>query len=124
VSRKQSPTLTDGELRLMDVLWKRGRATVAQIVEALSRERLAYNTVLTLMRILEQKGYVRHEKEGRAFVYVPVVDRTRARSRAVQHLLRRFFDGSPELLMVNMLEHDQVDVSELERLLQAAERTP
>jgi predicted transcriptional regulator len=107
----------------MDVLWSRGRATVAQIVEALSRERLAYNTVLTLMRILEQKGYVRHEKEGRAFVYVPVVDRTRARSRAVQHLLRRFFDGSPELLMVNMLEHDQVDVSELERLLQAAERT-
>jgi len=123
VSRKQSPTLTDGELRLMDVLWRQGRATVAQIVEALSRERLAYNTVLTLMRILEQKGYVRHEKEGRAFVYVPVVDRTRARSRAVQHLLRRFFDGSPELLMVNMLEHDQVDVSELERLLQAAERT-
>lgn len=123
MSRKQSPTLTDGELRLMDVLWSRGRATVAQIVEALSRERLAYNTVLTLMRILEQKGYVRHEKEGRAFVYVPVVDRTRARSRAVQHLLRRFFDGSPELLMVNMLEHDQVDVSELERLLQAAERT-
>ena len=123
MSRKQSPTLTDGELRLMDVLWRQGRATVAQIVEALSRERLAYNTVLTLMRILEQKGYVRHEKEGRAFVYVPVVDRTRARSRAVQHLLRRFFDGSPELLMVNMLEHDQVDVSELERLLQAAERT-
>ena len=122
MARKKSSTLTDGELRLMDALWARGRATVAQVVDALPGERLAYNTVLTLMRILEQKGYVRHEKAGRAFTYIPVVDRARARRGAVQHLLRRFFDGSPELLMLNILEHDEVDPAELDRLIRSIER--
>lgn len=119
MARKTSSTLTDGELRLMDLLWERERATVADLVSAMSEPRVAYNTVLTLMRILERKGYVRHEKEGRAFVYVPMVDRARASNRAVKHLLTRFFDDSPGLLMLNILEHDDVDSQELERLKRA-----
>ncbi len=122
MARKKSTTLTDGELRLMDVLWVMGRATVADVVKALPGERLAYNTVLTLMRILERKGYVQHEKEGRAFVYAPIVGRDRARRSAVKHLMKRFFGDSPELLMLTILEQDDVEPEELERLRNAIER--
>ena len=81
MARRKSPTLTEVELELMDVLWDRGEATVADIVEALPEERLAYSSVLTMMRILEQKGYVTHEKEGRAFIYRALIRKsTRARS--------------------------------------------
>ncbi len=101
----------------MDILWDRGRATVGEVVDAVPGGRpLAYNTVLTLLRIMEQKGYLRHEKKGRAFVYVPIVDRERARRHAVKHLLARFFQDSPGLLALNILEHERVDPEELVRL--------
>ena len=74
--RKTSPTLTEAELRLMNVLWKRGESTVAEVVKALpKRLSLAYSSVLTTLRILERKGFVSHKKQGRAFVYHPVVER-------------------------------------------------
>ena len=94
MARKKSLNLTEGEQRLMDVLWKAGSATVAEIAEALpSNPALAYNTVLTTMRILKDKGYVRHSKakEGRAFVYQPLVSRQQASRSAVRHLIGRFF---------------------------------
>jgi predicted transcriptional regulator len=117
VARKKSPTLTEAELRLMDILWGKGTATVSDVVEALpKRPALAYNTVLTTLRILEQKGYVRHEKEGRAFVYYPVVDRSQACRSAVKYLVARFFDNSPGLLLLNILEHERIDSAELKRL--------
>jgi predicted transcriptional regulator len=109
--------LTDGELRLMQVLWDRGRATVGEVVDGITgRRKPAYNTVLTIMRILERKGYVTHEKDGRAHVYVPLVDRTQARRGALSHLINRFFDDSPELLVLNLLEDGQVDAGELRRV--------
>jgi len=115
--RRRSPTLTDAELRLMDILWGRGPATVSDVVDALpTRQSLAYSTVLTTLRILEQKGYVRHEKHGRAFVYHPVVNRKQASQNAVQYILSRFFDNSPELLLLNVLENENIDPLELERL--------
>jgi len=115
--RRRSPTLTDAELRLMDILWGRGPATVSDVVDALPmRPSLAYSTVLTTLRILEQKGYVRHEKHGRAFVYHPVVNRKQASQNAVQYILSRFFDNSPELLLLNVLENENIDPLELERL--------
>ena len=115
--RRRSPTLTDAELRLMDILWGRGPATVSDVVDALPmRQSLAYSTVLTTLRILEQKGYVRHEKHGRAFVYHPVVNRKQASQNAVQYILSRFFDNSPELLLLNVLENENIDPLELERL--------
>lgn len=115
MARKKSRYLTDGELRLMDVLWDRGASTVSDVVEGLGED-LAYSTVLTTLRILENKGYVRHTKEGRAFVYRAVVARQKARERAITYLLRRFFENSPELLMLNLIENKKIDTDELKRL--------
>jgi predicted transcriptional regulator len=115
--RRKSNTLTEAELRLMDVLWKRGPSTVAEVAGALpDRPALAYSSVLTILRILEQKGYVRHSKEGRAFIYDPVVGREEARRSAVDHLVSRFFENSPELLVLNVLGSEQIGPEELRRL--------
>jgi predicted transcriptional regulator len=117
VGRKKSQTLTEAELPIMDVLWQRRSATVGDVADALVKEKpVAYNTVLTLMRILERKGYVRHTKDGRAFVYQPVVERGEASRSELRHLISRFFDDSPELLMLNLLREEQIDERELERL--------
>src|ERR1035438_6326066 len=93
----------------MQIIWQKGRATVAEVAEALPKDLdLAYNTVLTTLRILEAKGYLRHAKakDGRAFVYRPVVGRGEATRNAVRLLLQRFFGGSPEALVLNLLEDD------------------
>jgi len=117
VARKKSQTLTEAELPIMEVLWDKGVATVGEVAEGLSKDRaVAYNTVLTLMRILERKGYVQHTKDGRAFVYQPVVDRGEASRTAVRQLLNRFFNDSPELLVLNLLHDEAMDDQEIERL--------
>src|SRR5439155_21911115 len=106
--RPTSSTLTDGELKLMRVLWDRGEATVGDVVGALKEKpKPAYNTVLTLLRILERKGYVTHRKNGRAFVFLPTVDRSHARKSALATFVNRFFDGSLGLLVLNLLEDEQ-----------------
>lgn len=115
--RKRSATLTEAEQRLMEILWDQGRATVAQVREALPKKnRPAFNTVQTLLRILEQKGIVRHEAVGHAFVYSPLVERVDASRAAVKNLLMRFFDNSAALLTVRLLEDEQLSEQELERL--------
>jgi predicted transcriptional regulator len=122
LGRKRSATLTEAELKLMEVLWQRGAATVGEVVDALPRRKaVAYSTVLTTLRILEQKGYVRHTKEGRAFIYHPIVDRRQACHNAITHLVSRFFNNSPELLVLNMLEDGKIDSTELERLKKLTE---
>ncbi|HUJ94958.1 MAG TPA: BlaI/MecI/CopY family transcriptional regulator [Terriglobales bacterium] len=114
---KKSPTLTEAELRLMDVLWQKGPATVQEILAALPQQKpLAYNSVLTIVRILERKGYVRHEKQGRAFVYSPVVERQEATRSEIRRLVQRFFQNSHELLVLNILEEESFDAGELKRL--------
>jgi predicted transcriptional regulator len=119
LARKKSLSLTDAELRLMEVVWEKGSVTVSDVVEALPvRINLAYSTVLTTLRILEQKGYLKHSKEGRAFVYQALVGREQAREKAVTHLVRRFFEGSPELLMLNLVEGRKIGPEELRRLRQ------
>ena len=115
--RPKSSTLTDGELRLMRVLWDKGEASVGDVVSALKeRPKPAYNTVLTLLRILERKGYVRHRKDGRAFIFRPTVDRTLARRHALTSLVNRFFDGSPRLLLLNLLDERQLSPETLDEL--------
>jgi predicted transcriptional regulator len=119
LARKKSPNLTEAELRLMNVVWEKGSATVATVAEALrDKPDLAYNTVLTTMRILEHKGYLRHTKsdEGRAFLYHPVVGREQASRKAVRHLVSRFFANSPELLVLNLLEDEEITENELQRI--------
>lgn len=115
--RPTSPTLTEAELRLMKVLWERGPSTVGEILEALADEvSLAESTVRTMMGILKDKGYVRSTMHGRAFVYRPIVNRGEARRSVVRHLIDRFFDGSPEELVLNILGDEQLDETELARL--------
>ena len=98
----------------MNVLWDLSEATVGDVVERIEGpSRPAYNTVLTLLRILERKGYVRHEKQGRAFTYAPVVNRVEARRGALTHLLSRFFNGSREQLVMDLLGHDDIDADQL-----------
>ncbi len=116
MARKQSATLTEAELPIMEILWEKGSAVVTDVVGGLENSVVAYNTVLTTLRILERKGYVRHTKEGRAFVYHPVVERGEASRKAVRNLLKRFFQDSPELLILNVLEDDQLPESEMIRL--------
>ena len=115
--RKRSPTLTDGESRLMNVLWRRGRATVGDVTADLrKRHAVAYNTVQTMLRILEEKGYVRHERIGRAFLYRPLVAQTAARRRALGHLMKALFDNSPSLVIQNVLSDERLGTDEIERL--------
>lgn len=115
--RPRSPALTDAEARIMAVLWQRTAATVADVLAALRKKRaVSYSTVQTILRILEAKGYVSHEKVARAFIYRPRVDERQARRRALRHLVTRLFDGSPSLLVLNVLEDDQIDSEELQRL--------
>jgi BlaI family transcriptional regulator, penicillinase repressor len=115
--RRRSPTLTDAEARIMSVLWERQTAAVADIVAALKKKReVSYSTVQTFLRILEDKGYVSHEKVARAFIYRPRVGERQARRRALKHLVKRLFNGSPSLLVLNVLEDERIDPHELSRL--------
>ena len=119
MARKKSLNLTEAELRLMDVVWDKGSVTVGEVAAALIGEPiLAYNTILTTLRILEQKGYVRHTKsrEGRAFVYRAVVGRKQASRNALRHLVRGFFANSPELLVLNLLDDGDLSQRELQSI--------
>jgi predicted transcriptional regulator len=111
--------LTDGELRIMRALWDLGRATGTEVIDRMQAtdDRVpAYNSVLTVLRILERKGYVRHQKQGRAFTFEPTIDRGVARKSALTNLLAKFFDGSPSLLVLDLFGHGAIDAEELSRL--------
>jgi predicted transcriptional regulator len=126
MARKPSATLTVVEQRLMEVLWEKGEATVAEVLEALTRRpKPAFNTVQTTLRILEQKGYVGHREAGRAFMYRALIDRASVSKAAVKHLLSRFFNDSAGQLAVNLLAEAQLsreDLARIEGLLAEAKR--
>lgn len=103
----------------MEVLWKQGPSSVQQVLDALPGSKpLAYNSVLTTIRILEKKGYVSHAKsnDGRAFVYAAVIERSAATRSEVRHLVQRLFQDSHELLVLNILEDAGLSEDELHRL--------
>jgi len=117
---KKSNTLTEAELRLMKILWRRGESAVTDLVSAMpDGETLAYNSVLTTVRILEQKGYVEHRQEGRAFIYWPCVAEQEASKSEVRHVLSRFFGNSREQLLLSLLGDDEISAEELKRLKDA-----
>lgn len=122
MSRKRSPMLTDHELRLMDVLWQAGSATVAEVTERVGTPALAYNTVLTTLRTLEQKGYVAHEEDGRAFIYRPLVAQRQAADSAMRHLLTRFFGNSPGQLALRLIDDKKLGDDDLARIQKALSR--
>ncbi len=107
----------------MDILWAKGQATVSEVVDALPPDAdLAYSTVLTTLRILEEKGYLTHLKQGRAFVYAAAVERAAAQRSALTQLLDRFFGGQPELLVQNLLDNDELSKVEIRRLKKLIQR--
>jgi predicted transcriptional regulator len=121
---KRSITLTEAELRLMKIMWRRGESAVTDLVAAMpDGESLAYNSVLTTIRILEQKGYVEHRQEGRAFVYRPSVAEEEASRSEVKHLMSRFFGNSRERLLLSLLGDEEISAEELGRLKEAIENS-
>ena len=124
--RKPSETLTEAELRVMNVVWSKGPATVQQVLDWLSADyNLAYNSVLTTIRILEKKGYLRHTKDGRAHIYRPVIAREEASRSEVRHLVSRFFGNSHQSLLLNLLQERNFkaeDLKQLRQILEASER--
>jgi predicted transcriptional regulator len=122
VPPKQSATLTEAELRIMDVLWRKGSGTVQQVLEWLPST-LAYNSILTTIRILEKKGHVKHIKDGRAHVYEPIIGRQEATRSEIQHLVGRFFRNSHEALVLNILQDEELDPDKLKRLRDMLERS-
>jgi predicted transcriptional regulator len=123
LARSKSATLTEAELRIMNVLWDKGPATVHDVLQALpSKPNLAYNSVLTIIRILETKGYVKHIKDKRAHIYISKIDRQDATRFEVRHLVSRFFGNSHERLLRNILEESSIDAEELARVRELLER--
>ena len=117
---KRSITLTPAELRLMKVLWTRGESTVSDMVSATADDgALAYTSVLTTIRILEQKGYVEHRQEGRAFLYSASIGEQEASRSEVRHVLQRFFGNSRERLLLSLIGDDEITPDELRRLKEA-----
>jgi BlaI family transcriptional regulator, penicillinase repressor len=108
---------TDRELDIMDVLWERGPSTVAEVQETLVDE-LAYTTVLTILRTLEDKGHVSHEEAGRAYRYYPLVERSEAGASALRRLMRKLFRGSPELLLTHLVSQRSLTKEQLESMRQ------
>jgi predicted transcriptional regulator len=120
---RKSITLTEAELRLMKLLWTRGESAVGELVAAMPEgETLAYTSVLTTIRILEQKGYVQHRQEGRAFVYWPCVEEHEASRSEIRHMMLRFFGNSRERLLLSLLGDDEIDPEELLRLKETIAR--
>jgi BlaI family transcriptional regulator, penicillinase repressor len=123
VPPRQSEVLTEAELRVMKVLWERGSGTVQQVLDSMGEKpALAYNSVLTVIRILERKGYLKHIKDGRAHVYAPVVRQQEATRSEIRRLASRFFGDSHEDLVLNILEDRGVEREELTRLREMLNR--
>lgn len=110
-------TLSRRERQIMDILFRLGRATAAEVMAELPSEP-SYSTVRTQLRVLEQKSHVRHEDDGVRFVYMPVVDRRAARKSALRHVVETFFDGSPEKAVAALLGSDgsRLSAEELNRI--------
>jgi len=124
LARSKSATLTEAELRIMNVLWDKGPSTVHEVLQSLPpKPNLAYNSVLTIIRILETKGYVKHVKDKRAHIYMSKIDRQDATRFEVRHLVSRFFGNSQERLLLNILEESSIDAEELARVRQLLERS-
>ena len=106
---------TPRELDVMVVLWERGPSTVTEVRRALDDE-LAYNTVLTVLRILEEKGHVSHEEEGRAHRYGALVERVEAGGSALRRITRKLFAGSPEMVLTHLVDGEDLSEDELRRM--------
>jgi BlaI family transcriptional regulator, penicillinase repressor len=108
-------SFTERELDVMGVLWDQGGGTVAEVRERLQDD-LAYTTVLTVLRTLEEKGYVGHVEEGKAYRYHPLVERQAAGSSVLRRMMRKLFKDSPELLLTHLVSDRRLSDDELRRM--------
>lgn len=117
MARPASPTLTKSEQAILEVLWDKDEASVREVADELAKRKpVAYTTVLTMFNVLSKKGFVTHRQEGRAFVYRAAISREQARAQALNHLLRQFFDDSPNLLAQHLFNEHGVDRAEIDAL--------
>lgn len=124
MARPASPTLTESERAILEVLWKKKEASVREVADELSKRKpVAYTTVLTMFKILGRKGLVSHRTEGRAFIYRPVISRNEARKQALESLLRQFFNGSPNVLAQHLISEHDMDLAEIRALQETVEAT-
>ncbi len=115
--KPKSDVLTEAEQRVMRVLWEKGEASVRDVTDALGKTYpVAYNTVLTILRILTDKNYVIPRQDGRAFIYKPAVSRAEARSRALRKMVSTFFEGSPSELAQHLIRTQNLSAEELQAL--------
>jgi predicted transcriptional regulator len=124
MARPLTPTLTPSERKILEVLWKKREATVREVADDLSQKApVAYNTVLTMLRILEKKGCVTHVQQDRAFIYRPAISRSEAIAQALEQLLKNFFNGSPQVLAQHLIENesDDMELDSLRRMVEAAQ---
>lgn len=118
----RDPLFTERELDIMSILWQRGSGSVAEVRESLGNA-VGYTTVLKLLQILEEKGAVRHESEGRAYRYYPLVDQARAGGSALDRILEKIFGGSAELLLSQLVSDRELTAEELARMKKLLEET-
>ncbi len=116
MARPKPRSLTKAELRVMQVLWRMDRATVADVVAAIDKPPLAYTTVLTMLRILEQKGAVKRDLDGRAHVYYPAIEQDDAARSAVGDVVRSFFQNSKTALAMRLIQEERPDKNEIARI--------
>jgi len=117
MARPSSPTLTDSERRILEVLWKTKEASVREVADALSKKKpVAYTTVLTMFKVLEKKGLVTYRSEGRAFIYSAAISRSDARRQALENLLKSFFNDSPSVLAQHLIDEHDMEADELAAL--------
>lgn len=115
--RPKNPTLTGQELEIMKIVWTRDRATVRDVYEALlERRKIAYTTVMTTMKILEQKNYLKKTQEDRAFVYCPTKPKQQVLSGMVREFVDRVFNGSAEPLLAHLVEDERISQSDLDEM--------
>jgi predicted transcriptional regulator len=116
MARKPSSVPTDAELRLLRLLWSDGPLAAADITDRLRSPKLAKNTVLTTLKVLEEKGFVTHETQGRTFIYRAAVDPNSVRRNAISNVVSRFFQDSPKDLILHLLEEQYVDDAQAARI--------
>lgn len=123
MARKKSKTLTEAEQRVMEVLWRVEEASVRQVTDELSAEKpVAYNTVLTILSILHRKKYVEFRRDGRAHVYRPAMSQANAQREAFENLITRFFGGSKNAFAQYLIDEEEIDADELQRLKALAQK--
>lgn len=118
MANKINPEIRLGklELQIMNVVWDRGRATVHDVKNALSRRKPAYSTILTMMRKLEAKGYLKHEVDGRTYVYLPLISQQAVRHGVLGDVVERLFEGSTSLLLTSLVEQNRISENELREI--------